>query len=29
VEQVLAACRTRFVKIVPERTAVRPPVATE
>jgi glutamate synthase (NADPH/NADH) large chain len=29
VEQVLAVCRTRFVKIVPERTAVRPPVATE
>jgi glutamate synthase (NADPH/NADH) large chain len=29
VEQVLAACRTRFVKIVPEWTAVRPPVATE
>jgi glutamate synthase (NADPH/NADH) large chain len=29
VEQALAACRTRFVKIVAERPSVRPPVATE
>ncbi len=29
VEQVLARCRTRFVKIVPEGTAVRPPVRSK
>jgi glutamate synthase (NADPH/NADH) large chain len=29
VEQVLSACRARFVKIVPEVTTVRPPVITE
>ena len=29
VEEVLSGCRTRFVKIVPEGTRARPPVATE
>ena len=29
VEETLASARSRFVKIVPEETAVRPPVATE